>query len=194
MQLRVHAGYGAHKEIKELSATLRTGFIVLIDDFKLLKPRICHDFLVSIRCVRSEPADFRLPGLWCSDDHSRNTCTQTVHPLTASASRRTMSTGVFRYPNQTPTLHRPEPMREGFAWWRKIYVACSPPQRKIGGICFETIHMADILVRQTGLLVRSNDRVSTQIPIAPRLSHVLLGQTHKVQGTLTRQKNRVVIT
>ena len=33
-----------------------------------------------------------------------------------------MNTSAFRYPDHPPTLHRPEPMREGFAWWRKIHV------------------------------------------------------------------------
>ena len=32
-----------------------------------------------------------------------------------------MNTSAFRYPDHPPTLHRPEPMREGFAWWRKIH-------------------------------------------------------------------------
>ena len=49
-----------------------------------------------------------------------------------------MSTSAFRYPNHPPTLHRPEPMREGFAWWRKIHVSYPPSQRKIGDNCFET--------------------------------------------------------
>jgi hypothetical protein len=81
-----------------------------------------------------------------------------------------MSTNVFRYPNQPPTLHRPERMREGFAWWGKIHVASPLLRRKIGGICFETVRMADLRVRQIGLLVRSSGRSSTQIPIDRRLS------------------------
>jgi len=81
-----------------------------------------------------------------------------------------MSTSVFRYPDHLPALHRPEPMREGFAWWRKIHVSSPLLRRKIGGICFETVRMADLLVRQTGLLVRSGGRSSTQIPIDRRLS------------------------
>ena len=81
-----------------------------------------------------------------------------------------MSTSAFRYPNHPPTLHRPEPMREGFAWWRKIHVSCPPPQRKIRDICFETVRLGDVIVRQTDLLVMSNGRATTQIPIARRLS------------------------
>ena len=80
-----------------------------------------------------------------------------------------MNTSAFRYPDHPPTLHRPEPIRERFAWWRKIHVACSLLRRKIGGICFETVLMDDVIVRQTGLLVRSNDRATTQIPIVRRL-------------------------
>jgi hypothetical protein len=81
-----------------------------------------------------------------------------------------MNISAFRYPDHPPTLHRPEPMREGFAWWRKIYVSCPLLRRKIWGICFETVRMTDLLVRQTGLLVKSNGRLSTQIPIDRRLS------------------------
>ena len=81
-----------------------------------------------------------------------------------------MSTSVLRYPNQPPTLHRPEPMRESFARWRNIHVSSPLLRRKIGGICFETVRMADLRVRQTGLLVRSSGRSSTQIPIDRRLS------------------------
>jgi hypothetical protein len=81
-----------------------------------------------------------------------------------------MSTSAFRYPNQPPTLHRPEPMREGFAGWSKIHVSSPLLRRKIGGICFETVLMDDVMVRQTGLLVRSNNRATTQIPIVRHLS------------------------
>jgi hypothetical protein len=80
-----------------------------------------------------------------------------------------MSSSAFRYPNQPPTFHRPEPMRESFAWWRNIHVSCPLLRRKIGGICFETVLMDDVMVRQTGLLVRSNDGATTQIPIVRRL-------------------------
>ena len=80
-----------------------------------------------------------------------------------------MNTSAFRDPNHPPMLHRPEPIQEGFAWWRKIHVACPLLRRKIGGICFETFLMDDVMVRQTGLLVRSNDRATTQIPIVRRL-------------------------
>ena len=80
-----------------------------------------------------------------------------------------MNTSAFRYSDHPPTLHRPEPMREGFAWWRNIHVSSPLLRRKIGGICFETFLMDDVMVRQTGLLVRSNDRATTQIPIVRRL-------------------------
>jgi len=75
-----------------------------------------------------------------------------------------MSTSAFRYPNQPPMLHRPEPMREGFAWWSKIHVACPQRRLKIGGICFEMVLLGEVMVRQIGLLVGSNGRSSTQIP------------------------------
>ena len=81
-----------------------------------------------------------------------------------------MSTGVFRYPKQPPMLHRLEPMRESFAKWRNFHVFFSLLRRKIGGICFRTVLMDDVMVRQTGLLVRSNDWSTTQISIARRLS------------------------
>jgi hypothetical protein len=81
-----------------------------------------------------------------------------------------MSTSAFGYPDQPPALHRPELTREDFAWRRKIHVSCPPPQRKIGDICFETGRLSDVIVRQIGLLVRSNARATTQIPIAHRLS------------------------
>ena len=80
-----------------------------------------------------------------------------------------MITSFFRYPNQLLTLHRPEPIRERFVWWRKSHVACPLLRRKIGGICFGTVIMDDVMVRQTGLLVMSNGRATTQIPIVRRL-------------------------
>ncbi len=81
-----------------------------------------------------------------------------------------MNTSAFRNPNQPPTLHRPEPMREGFAGWRKIHVSFYLLRRKIGGICFEMVHMGEVIVRQIGLMIRSNGRATTQIPIVRRLS------------------------
>lgn len=81
-----------------------------------------------------------------------------------------MSTSAFRYPNHPPVFHRPESMRKGFVWWRKIHVSCSPPQRKIRDIYLETVHLVDVIVRQNGLLVRSNGRATTQIPIVRHLS------------------------
>ena len=81
-----------------------------------------------------------------------------------------MNTSALRYPDHPSTLHRPKPMREGFAWWRKSYVACPLLRREIGGICFETVLMDEVMVRHTGLLVISNGRPTTQIPIANLLS------------------------
>ena len=81
-----------------------------------------------------------------------------------------MNTSAFRYPDHPPTLHRPEPMRESFAWWRKIHVSSPLLRRKIGGICFEMVLIDDLMVRQTGLLVRPNVRATTQIPIVLHLS------------------------
>jgi hypothetical protein len=66
-------------------------------------------------------------------------------------------------------LHRPEPMREGFAWWRNIHVSSLLLRRKIGGICFEMVRLGEVIVRQFGLMVRSNGRATTQIPIDRRL-------------------------
>jgi hypothetical protein len=80
-----------------------------------------------------------------------------------------MSTSVIRYPNQPPTLHRPEPMQESFARWRNIHVSFSLLRRKIGAICFEMGHLGEVIVRQIGLMVRSNSRATTQIPIVRRL-------------------------
>jgi len=80
-----------------------------------------------------------------------------------------MSTSVFRYPDHLPALHRPEPMREGFAWWRKIHVSYPLLRRKIGGICFEMVRLVEVMVRQIGLMVRSNGQATTQIPIVRRL-------------------------
>jgi hypothetical protein len=75
-----------------------------------------------------------------------------------------MNTSAFRYPDRPPALHRREPIREGFAWWRKIHVSSPLLRRKIGGICFETVLMDDVMVRQTSLLVRSNDSHSLKSP------------------------------
>ena len=80
-----------------------------------------------------------------------------------------MNTSVFPYPDHPPTLHRPEPMREGFAWWRKIHVSSPLLRRKIGAICFEMVHLGEVIVRQIGLMVRLNSRATTQIPIVRRL-------------------------
>jgi hypothetical protein len=73
---------------------------------------------------------------------------------------------VFRYSN---LLHQPEPMRKDFAWWCKNSVFCPPTQREIGDIRFDTGHLSDVIARQTGLIVMSNGRATTQIPIACRL-------------------------
>ena len=81
-----------------------------------------------------------------------------------------MSISALRNPNHLRTLHRPEPMQEGFAWWRKIHGSYPLLRRKIGGICLETVLMDNIMVRQTSLLVRSNGRATTQIPIVRYLS------------------------
>ena len=81
-----------------------------------------------------------------------------------------MSSNAFRCPNQSPVTHRPEPMREGLAWWRKIHVSYILPQRKTGGICTETGCLGEVIILQTDLLVWSNSRLTNQIPIARRLS------------------------
>ena len=80
-----------------------------------------------------------------------------------------MSTSVFRNPNQPLTLHRPEPMRESFARWRNIHVSFSLLRRKFEAIFFEMVHLGKVIVRQIGLMVRSNSRATTQIPIVRRL-------------------------
>jgi hypothetical protein len=61
-------------------------------------------------------------------------------------------------------------MREGLAWWCKIHLYCLPPQQKIRGIYFETCRLGEVVIGQASLLVRSNSRATTQIPIARRLS------------------------
>jgi hypothetical protein len=81
-----------------------------------------------------------------------------------------MSISALRCPNQSQRFTRPEPMREGLAWWCKIHVFCLSPQRKIRGICFEMIRLGNLMIRQIGLLVRSNSRATTQISIAHCLS------------------------
>lgn len=79
-----------------------------------------------------------------------------------------MSTIATRYSNR----HRPEPIREAVVLWCKNPVYCSPPQREIAGIRFDTghlSHLSDVIVRQIGLIVMSNGRAITQIPIDRRL-------------------------
>lgn len=80
-----------------------------------------------------------------------------------------MSIHTWQTRNYLSFIYRLEPIREGFVRWSKIHVLCPLLRRKIGGICFETVFMDDVMVWQTGLLVRSNDRATTQIPIASRL-------------------------
>ena len=80
-----------------------------------------------------------------------------------------MSIRAYRYPNLSPTLCRPEPMREGFAWRRKIRVFCPRPQRKSGDIYSETGCLGYDTTQQISLLVRSSIRTTPQIPIV-RLS------------------------
>jgi hypothetical protein len=80
-----------------------------------------------------------------------------------------MNTSAFRYPDHPPALHWPEPMQEGFTWWRKIHGSCPLLQRKIGAICFERVRLGEIMVRQISLMVRSNGQATTQIPIVRRL-------------------------
>ena len=74
-----------------------------------------------------------------------------------------MSICALRCPNQPPAIHWSEPMPESLAWWCKIHLSCLPPQQKIREICFEMISLGTLMIRQTGLLVRSNSRVTTQI-------------------------------
>ena len=80
-----------------------------------------------------------------------------------------MSTSVFRNPNQPLTLHRTEPMPESFARWRNIHVSFSLLRRNIEAIFFKIVHLGEVIVRQIGLMVRSNSRATTQIPIVRRL-------------------------
>ena len=80
-----------------------------------------------------------------------------------------MTTRAYRYPNQSATRYRPEPMREGFAWRRKIRVFCPRPQPKSGDIYAETKCLGCVIVQQISLLVRSSVRATPQIPIV-RLS------------------------
>ncbi len=73
---------------------------------------------------------------------------------------------VFRYSNP---LHRPEPMRKDFAWWCKNPVSCPPTQREIEDIRFDTVHLSDVAVQFTRLIVSSIRSTVFQIPIACRL-------------------------
>ncbi len=47
-------------------------------------------------------------------------------------------------------------------------MCCSPLQRKIKGVHFEMSHLSHIIVRQIGLIVMSNGRAITPIPIDRR--------------------------
>jgi len=76
-----------------------------------------------------------------------------------------MSTTANRYPSS----HRSEPIREAVALRCKTLVCCSPPQREIAGIWFDSGHLGDVIVRQIGTIVMSNGRATIQIPIDRRL-------------------------
>ena len=82
-----------------------------------------------------------------------------------------MRTSASRYPNHPPIFQRLKPVvQEGFAWWRKIHVFYLPSQRQTRDIFLETGRLSDVIVRQVDLLVISNGRATTQIPIAHHLS------------------------
>ena len=66
--------------------------------------------------------------------------------------------------SHSPMLHRPEPMRDGFVWWRKIPSSCISLQRKIRGICFVRAHLNYLIAHQTGLLGTSNKDQSLKSP------------------------------
>ena len=80
-----------------------------------------------------------------------------------------MSSSVFRHPSYSESLHRPEPMREDFVWWRKIPGFCTPLQRKIRGICFVTSPKQSHGPSDR-LAWHVKDRSSTQISIVQRMS------------------------
>ena len=68
-----------------------------------------------------------------------------------------------------PNRHRPAPVREAVVLLCKKPVSGSPPQREIAGIRLDTGHLNQVVNRQSGLIVLSNGRAITQIPIVRRL-------------------------
>ena len=70
---------------------------------------------------------------------------------------------------QHPNRHRPEPVREAVVLRCKNPISGSPPQREIAGIRLDTGHLGHVIIRQSGLIVMSIGRVTTQIPIDRRL-------------------------
>ena len=76
-----------------------------------------------------------------------------------------MSIIATRHPNR----HRPELIREAVVLRCKNPVGCSPPQREVMGIHFDTGHLSHVIVRQIGLIIMSIGRAITQIPIDRRL-------------------------
>lgn len=76
-----------------------------------------------------------------------------------------MNTRAYRHPNQSATRYQPGPIRQDFAWRRKIRVSCPLPQRKSGDIYTETKCLGCVIVQQISLLVRSSVWATPQIPI-----------------------------
>lgn len=64
--------------------------------------------------------------------------------------------------------HRPEPVREAVALSPQTRICCLPPPREFQSIRFDKACLDDVFVRQGGLIVMSNGRVRTQIPIGRR--------------------------
>jgi hypothetical protein len=72
--------------------------------------------------------------------------------------------------NHSPTLHRPEPMQEGFVWWLKIPGSWISSQRKISGIGFKTAHLCNLIILADRLTWHVKDRSTTEISIVHRRS------------------------
>jgi hypothetical protein len=78
-----------------------------------------------------------------------------------------MSSSAFNY---SPTFHRPESMREGFVWWRKISSSFTSRQLKIRGICFVTARLNNFRINPDLLAWHVKDKSTTQISKVRRLS------------------------
>jgi hypothetical protein len=72
--------------------------------------------------------------------------------------------------NQSPALHRPKPMREGFVWLPKIPSSCISPQRRIRGNRFVTTPHEQFYSLADRLTWPVKHSSTNQIPIVHHLS------------------------